>query len=249
MGRGSSKGSGGGGGAAKVAAPKTTAPAAPPQPKQPWWHTGANTPAGIAYDDYMKLSTDQKLRVTHDILNDPNIKVPAYLDGSDTTKFMYAIGMSNKPTVVQDSKMRSIKGKGIYRTVNGGDGITGKDITDQIRNGDYTQMSGKGGSAYGRAIYFADTVGGSSAYAHGSDSVMIKAKLNPTAKIASYQTILAGASSKQYSRNYDDNLALYALANGYDGWKAINGYHMIINRGALTISDKDKSVTWSTRKW
>lgn len=253
MGRGRSKGSGGGGGAAKAAAPKTTAPAAPPQPKQPRWKTGANTPAGITYDEYMKLSYDQKIRVTHDILNDPNIKVPAYLDGSDTTKFLYATGMNKKPTVVTDAQLDKRSGTELFRTVyeTRGSSIKSDDILNQVKTGDYTHMSGSGGSVHGRAIYFADSYGSSAVYGHGKQNPkMMRAKLNSNAKIVDERTLRSLANnSKSFSRNPDDNLALYALANGYDGWKASNGYHMIVNRGALTVSKTNKKVTFSKRSW
>lgn len=237
MGRGRSKGSG-----SSKAATKTAS--------GPWWKTGASTPAGISYDEYMKMNDSQKARIVHDILNDSSIVVPSHLDGSDTSKFIYALGLSNKPDVVTDDQLKRMKGGSLYRTVNGDGFITGSAITDQIRNGDYTQMSGKGGSLHGRALYFAQRVGDSSVYARGGDSVMIKAKLKPGAKMATEGAIRKGASSMgvPYSRDSNDNMAIFAISNGYDGWSD-GFYTMIVNRGALAISSTDKKVTRATKRW
>lgn len=239
---------------AKPKAAAKTQAQAQPQAKansnQPWWKNGANTPSGLDYDSYQKMSMNQKLRVTHDIINDKSIKVPKHLDDSDTTKVLYALGKADKPDVVTDTQLSKMKGQLLYRTVNGDSHISGREITKEIRTGDYTQLSGKGGSAYGRALYFAKTVSGSAAYAGGSDSVMIRARIKPTAKIADYKTVVQGAANTAaFSHNNTDNLALWAIANGYDGWKALNGYHMIVNRKALVISDRDKDVTWQTKTW
>ncbi len=240
MGRGSSKGSGSSKGTAQKAQ----------QSSGPWWKTGASTPAGISYDEYMKMNESQKARIVHDILNDDSIKVPNYLDGSDTSKFIYALGLSNKPDVVSDDQLEKMAGGSLYRTVNGNGVITGAMITDQIRNGEYTQLSGKGGSVHGRALYFADSVLGSSAYASGGDSVMIRSKLKPGAKIAKEDTIWRGASKMavQYSRNPEDSMAIHAISSGYDGWTD-GSYTMIVNRGALAISSRDKSVKTFETKW
>lgn len=225
-------------------------PQAKANPNQPWWKNGANTPSGLDYDSYQKMSINQKLRVTHDIINDKSIKVPNYLDDSDTTKVLYALGRADKPDVVTDAQLSKMKGQLLYRTVNGDKYISGRDITKEIRTGDYTQLSGKGGSAYGRALYFASSVSSSSGYAMGKDSVMIRARVKPTAKIADYNTIVNGAANTaNFSHNNTDNLALWAIANGYDGWKASNGYHMIVNRKALVISSRDKDVSFNTDKW
>jgi len=254
MGRGRSKGSGSAG-AAKTAAAKATQPKAQTaKSNQPWWKTGANTPAGISYDEYMKMNVSQKQRIVHDILNDKSIKVPPYLDGSDTTKVIYSLGMNRKPKVVSDIALTAMKGKAMYRTMNDADdgSISGYDIAKQVRTGDYTQMSGKGGSVHGRALYFASSVRASAMYANNKGSTMIRAKVNPGAKVVSESKLNAEISQKNisFSRNPDDNMALYALSQGYAGWKhSPTGYVMIVDRGEITVSAKQKSVTWNTNTW
>ena len=195
----------------------------------------------------MKMSDAQKMQTINNILADPNIKVPAYLDGSDTSKFMWAMGMNNKPNVVSDDQLSRMPGKDLYRTVydTPNPPPSGTDILDQIRNGDFTQMSGSGGSAHGRAIYFArDDFGGSASYgARGDNPVMMRARINSNANIVKESDLrrrmVADGFSTNSSSSYRDDIALYALSHGIDGWYS-GTYTMMVNRGALTISNKTK---------
>ena len=75
------------------------------------------TLSGVTYDQLMKMSEDEKYQTIEDILNNDNIKVPSYLDDSETTKVLYALGMSNKPNVVSDAKLNSMAGEEVFRTV------------------------------------------------------------------------------------------------------------------------------------
>lgn len=228
MGRGRSGLAGGGGGKA-AASPK------------------ANTPSGISYDQFMKMSDAQKMQTINNILADPNIKVPAYLDNSDTSKFMWAMGMNNKPNVVSDDQLSKMPGKDLYRTVYDTQNPppSGTDILDQIRTGDFTQMSGSGGSAHGRALYFArDDFAGSASYGvRGNNPVMARAKINSNANIVKESDLrrrmVADGFSTNSSSSYNDDIALYALSHGIDGWYS-GTYTMMVNRGALTISNKTK---------
>ena len=225
MGRGSSK-AGGGGGAAK-------------------------TPSGMTYDQFMQLSESERYDKANEIINNPNIKVPDYLDSSDTTKLIYGLGMSTKPTVVSDSQLDQMQGREIYRTVyeTGTMPPLSTDmVTDQIRNGDFTQMSGKGGSAHGRAIYFATDFYDSAMYGHGERNPMImRAKINPTAKIMTETklgNLVSGDSAFQSKVNISssrDSKAIWALSHGIDGWYS-GSYTMIVNRGALTASSQNKKI-------
>lgn len=255
MGRGRSKGSGGGGSAKGATAAKAKA-TTKTQPQvqtanQYAWQTGANTPAGITHDEFMKLQAMQRERVIKDIINDQGIKVPAYLDDSETTKAIYALGMNNKPTVVPDAQLSAMKGKSLYRTVNGNPSISGAQIADQIKTWDYTQLSGKGGSVHGRALYFADNIRASASYYDGNgDGKMIRGKLLPGANIVDESVITALGNNNKLGSNYADRMGLTAICYGYDGWKSPNtGYYMMVNRGKLAVSDKTKSVDWYTKRW
>ena len=231
MGRGASKGGGGGGSANKP----------------------ANTPSGMTLDDLMKLPEDQRYDALNDILDNPNIKVPDYLDSSDTTKLIYALGMNNKPTVVSDSQLDSMSGRELFRTIyeTGSMPPPSTDaVADQIRNGDYTHMSGKGGSLHGRAIYFATDFSDSAGYGWGEQNAMIiRGKLNSNANIrseGSLQRQMYSDSTFDNSRlnkrlSGTDAIAAYALTHGVDGWYN-RSYTMMVNRGALTMSSQNKRV-------
>lgn len=231
MGRGSSGLSGGG----KAAAPQK-----------------ANTPSGVSYDQFMQMSDAQKYQTMENIINDPNIQAPSYLDGSDTSKLIYGLGMNNKPTVVSDDALDRMPGKDLYRTVYEAGSMpppSSSDILDQIRMGDYTQMSGSGGSAHGRALYFArDNFTGSRYYGDGErNAMMMRAKINPNAKITQESTLKNMMRSDSAFQNSPksagrDAIALYAISHGIDGWYS-GTYTMMVNRGALTVSSRNKRIT------
>jgi len=175
---------------------------------------------------------------------------PSYLDGSETTKVIYALGMASKPTVIPESQFDAISGREIYRTVYEAGSMpppSSADVLDQIRNGDYTQMSGSGGSAHGRAIYFATDFTDSTDYgASMRNSMVARAKINPNANVVRESTIRSMMQNdKNYaSRNHwrdKDGIALYALSHGIDGWYS-GTYTMMVNRGALSISDQNRRI-------
>ena len=248
MGRGSSKVGGGGGAAQK-------------------------TPSGMTIDDLMNMPESQRYDTMADILDNPNITVPNYLDNSDTSKLLYALGMDNKPTVVDDATLDGMPGREIFRTVYE-KGMTmpppsSEDVLDQIRNGDYTQLSGDGSSLHGRALYFATDYHDSAVYGHGwKNPAMMRAKINPNATIRSEGSLVNQMSSDtawrrskirqggMFTNRGTDEIALYAISHGIDGWYS-NTYTMMVNRGALTASKRTKSVnsanggyarTWSSAK-
>ena len=232
MGRGSSK-AGGGGGKGK-------------------------TPSGYTIDDFNKMSADEKIDTLNNIIADRNIKVPAYLDDSDTSKVLYALGMDKKPTVVSDDALDKMQGREIFRTVYEDASCmpppSSTDITDQIRNGDYTQLSGKGGSAHGRALYFATDFKDSALYGSGEKNpVIMRAKINSNARMADeHQLYVHMRNDNKFDNNiftssHADKTALYALYSGYDGWYSNYGYEMIINRGVITTSSKNKQIYGKNR--
>lgn len=210
----------------------------------------ANTPSGVDYQQFMAMSEQQRWQTIDNIISDKSIQVPAYLDASATSKVMYALGMNNKPTVVSDTQLENMPGKDLYRTVYEKGSMpppSSEAILDQIRNGDYTQMSGAGGSAHGRALYFArDDFSGSRYYGDGErNALMMRAKINPGAKIVSEQNLINQMTTKGFSVSNSssrDDIALYALSQGVDGWHS-GTYTMIVNRGILTASSKNKSIT------
>ena len=227
----------------------------------------AAPPAGMTYDKFLEISDDEKYNLMDKIINDANMKVPDYLDDSVTSKIMYALGINNKPTVVSDSELDKLPGKDLYRAFhdNPDSNISSKDIAGQLKYGDYTQLSGKGGSAFGRGIYFAeDNFGDAVEYGSYGDNILItRAKLKPNSKMSTINEIQNKINKdlsfgKTFmSLNDDDKPAIYALAHGIDGWRAKAGYNAIIggeittqpvihtaiiNRKSLIFSSTNKGV-------
>jgi len=215
------------------------------------------TPSGVTYEQFMKMSKKQRYDLIDKIIKDENIKVPDYLDDSYATKVMYGLGMTNKPTIISDAELDKIKGQDLFRTVYDTDkGITGKQIIEQIKTSDFTQMSGSGGSVFGKALYFAENYS-ESAYWGESDKnpVMMRVKIKSDAKTESYRVLIDKMKKNKIFREkieknprmfsiYDSNaVSLYAISHGLDGWYDIGrGFTMIINRGALAVSSTTKKA-------
>ena len=78
----------------------------------------------------------------------------------------------------------------------------------------------------------------------------MRAKINPNAKIVREDNLAnqmrndtTWQRSNVYSNaSYSDEKSLYAIAHGIDGWYS-NTYTMMVNRGALTASSKNKRIT------
>lgn len=255
---------GGGGGGGVPGAPKVTpTPVTPPTPQQV--SSGNVLPAGgVPFSDFEKMTDDQKADV---ITKAMGVGVPMFLDDSGLQKFAYFTGMSDKPTVVADSKLDSMVGQTIYRGVRDAYigradiGYSSNDIYKQIATGDFTMYSDSGGSVHGKAIYFADDYGTARAYATSSSNaknpIVMRAKL--AGKIINESTLhnqyrsalrngdkLALACSNAGSSSAAN---LYALAKGYDAIRDGSGYNMVLNRRCLTISDKTKPATGRSYSW
>ena len=206
-----------------------------------------STPSGITYEEFMQMPEAQRYSTMEKIITDSNINVPGYLDRSATTKVMYALGMNNKPELVSDAQLDAMQGREVFRTVNDAGVISADDIIQQIRQGDYTQLSGKGGSVHGRALYFATDFNESTIYGDGRTARVMRAKIKPNANMISEDRLLSSMKKDaKFGRTRlrhitYDNEALYAIAHGYDGWFSSRiGYEMIINRGALVASSRTK---------
>ena len=216
---------------------------------------------GVSFDKFQQMTDDEKADVITSALG---VGVPMFLEDSALQKFAYYTGMSDKPTTVTDSQLDKMKGTSLYRTVDNAYnrrtdmGYTSTDIYKQIRDGDYTMYSDSGGSAHGKGIYFADSFGGSAVYGNGQ-----KTTLMMRAKITSGNTISESKlrSDYQSALNRRDKLALacsnadgssarnlYGLAKGYSVVDA-GSYKVVLNRGALSMSDKVVMNPQRQGKW
>ncbi len=219
------------------------------------------------FEDFQKMTDDQKAQVLFDALKD---KPPSFLPDNDTQRLLWHLEGDNRPTVVSDSQLDAIQGKDLFRQVAGihdstlGNDLNSSDIANQILTGDLTMYSDSGGSAYGRAIYFGDSYSEIKNYygrwnsnrvkGGGNDSTMIRVKVDPKAKSMSYNQMNGaifreiGSGSKlgkalaKYSSS--DRVVAYALAKGIDySYDTSAGYYMIYNRGCLIASSKTKHNT------
>ena len=219
---------------------------------------------GVPFDKFQKMSDDEKADVIDDALK---TSVPLFLDDSGLQRFAYFTGMSDKPNVVSDNQLDKMSGAEIFRTVHNSYnpstdvGYSATDICKQISQGSFTMYSDSGGSVHGKAIYFADSLRGSTAYGTGrrSDRTM-------RAKITGGNGITESRLQNSYQRalRRGDKLAvacskaghgsarnLYGLAKGYthitdDGW---SGYAMVLNRKCLTVSDAFKETNKLGSRW
>ena len=218
---------------------------------------------GVAFSEFQQMSDDEKADVILDALG---VGTPMFLDDSGLQKFAYFTGLSDKPNVVSDSALDSMGGTEIFRTVsdaynpNTDIGYSANDILKQISEGDFTMYSDSGGSAHGKAIYFANNVSGSTVYGSGrnSDRTM-------RAKITGGKGIDESTLQSQYSKavrsgdklaracqqaGYGSQENLYALAKGYTHVvDRYSGYHMVLNRSCLTVSDTYKQSNKLRGSW
>ena len=261
MGSGTSKVGGGGGG-------KATQPPTPtnvvqlPTPEQV--AAGNVLPqGGVPFADFEAMTDDEKAQVVADALQ---TGTPLFLDDSGLQRFAYFTGMNDTPKVVTDAQLDSINGHELFRTVNDAYnrqkdiGYTSTDIAKQITDGDFTMYSDSGGSAYGKAIYFASSVSSSAAYAGSSSQhpAMIRAKVTGGRSISDHgldslynNALSSGDALAKACARADRGSArnLYALAKGYD-IITTSDYHMVLNRRCLTVSNKVKQgVDYYTSSW
>ena len=246
----------------RAAAPKVTpTQVTPPTPQQV--ARGDILPkGGVAFSDFENMTDDEKADVITKALG---VGTPIFLDDSDLQKFAYFTGMDGKPKVVSDSQLDKIKGKSLYRTVDDAYnrqtdvGYTSGDIIKQISQGDFTNYSDSGGSAHGKAIYFADNYMDSSYYGTpGKNPKTMRAKvtsgksINESTLDTQYRNALrSGDKLALACSNADRGSArnLYALAKGYDMIDSGGSYKMILNRRCLTVSSTAKNTVIGGSKW
>lgn len=243
-----------------VTNPRPT-PQPAPQPVQPIQPIQQNQ-SSPGYDAFVQMTDDQKADV---ILQARNTQVPLFLAQNDLQRVMYGLKMYNKPTLVDDSVLDSTPGKELFRTVNAQNDpanrikYTATDVALQNIKGSVARVSDTGGSVHGRGIYFADSYHDSIVYGNRSNSInqtaVIRAKLSTTARTISESSAQSGLSKEMSSGSklgkalskigHQDQTAIYALAKGYDAIVARNGYHVVINRGALIASKDIKPMGYS----
>lgn len=211
------------------------------------------------YDKFMAMTDDEKADF---ISNSIKQGVPAHLAQNDFQKFLYNSGLNEKPDVVSDATLDSMKGTEMFRTVNNvydrknDISYNADQIAKQVMAGNVTRVSDNGGSVYGRGVYFADSYSSSTVYGKIHSDVkqtaVVRAKLNNNAKVINYNKANIGAINemrsgsklgKVLSKCDDDSRAsIYAMSKGYNVISAGNGYLNVLNRNAITMSSSIKPV-------
>lgn len=226
--------------------PPAVAPVAPPTPQQ--IAQGDVLPSGgTAFDEFQSMTDDEKADV---ITNALGQALPVFLDDSGLQKLAYFTGLSETPTIMTESQINAMPGQDLWRSVhssydrNTDIGYTSKDIYNQIATGAFTRYSDTGGSAYGRGIYF-DIRKGS--YGSGRGYTVMHAKIMPGTKTISYNSLqsrwnterLSGSKLSRAIMHADpaSRPMIYAMAKGYSAVIDSGGYHMILNRKAIALSD------------
>ena len=215
----------------------------------------------VDYSDYMKLSDDEKADAMSQILKND---LPNFLNDSATQKLLYYTDIEGKPQVASDSALDKMTGRSLFRTVHDvydrttDVSYTAKQIYNQIADGEYTAVSGSGGSAYGKGIYFADSYQGSTAYRRsGTTNLTMRAKLNSNARVVSYDTASRAVTNEirsgtKLGRVYanmsgSDRTSVWALNNGYNVVRdSGSGYHVVLDRRAITLSKKTTNSSGSS---
>lgn len=232
-----------------------------------------NTPQSMSADfnNFMAMSDDDKADVIDSMIKQG---VPAHLADNDFQRFIYNIGLNDKPDVVDDATLDSMSGLEMFRTVNavrnGAVGVTysAPEIAKQIQGGSITRVSDTGGSAYGRGLYFTpDCDHSMSWYGNTTGNVKqtctLRGKLNSNAKIITDVKADSGVDWEirhntklgQVLRKCDraSRTSLYAISKGYNVIHGVASgsanYHNVLNRQALTLSKdvhaKNSSGTWN----
>ena len=205
------------------------------------------------YDNFMKMTDDQKADVISNMIAQG---VPAHLADNDFQKMIYNIGLNDKPQLVDDATLDSMNGTELWRTVNNvydrrnDISFTADQIARQVQAGKVTRVSDNGGSVYGRGIYFASDKYSSAAYGNTRGDVkrtaQIRCKLNSNAKVIDHSKATQGVSAEIRSGSklgkvlrscdHDSQVSIYAMAKGYNVITNGRSYYNVLNRNAVTMS-------------
>lgn len=243
-----------------LAATMQPTPQPAPQPIQPAQNVNA---ISASYDAFLKMTDDQKADV---IQQGSKTQVPTFLAQNDLQKVLYSLNLNDKPTLVDDSVLDTLPGKELFRNVNEAKDVRNRmtfsatDVAAQNIKGSVTRVSDTGGSVHGRGIYFADSYRSSGIYGDTIGNInktaVIRAKLNSNARTIAESLADSGVSTEIRSGSKLGNViskmdmhsqkSLWALAKGYNVIVASNGYHIVLNRTALTASKtiKPKGSSW-----
>lgn len=223
------------------------------QPVQPVQQVQPVQTMSADYNAFVGMTDDEKADVITSMISQD---VPDHLSDTDFQKFIYNLGLNDRPDVVDDATLDSMKGTELFRTVNNvydrqnDISYTADQIAKQVQAGRVTRTSDNGGSVYGRGIYFADNKSDSTMYGNTRGNVkktaIIRAKVNSNAKTVDFYSARAGASAEMRSGSKlgkalkrcdsESAVSIYAMAKGYNVITSGHGYFNVLNRNAITMS-------------
>ena len=219
------------------------------------------------YDTFMGMDDEQKTRVIEAALI--STKVPRGIKDTPTMRVMVALGIDNKPKMVDEETLDSMKGKPIYRTVTdefnyraGKSGKKADAIVKEFTTGKYSSMSDQNGSSEGRGYYFAKNLDGATFWgANHQGSLTMRAKVRPGTKLLNVDEVFYGGPLRnKYIRDtkfHDmmrtrnvtpwDSLSIWAISKGYKGMKGTDSGTgakeiIAIDRGILSVSKTVKKI-------
>lgn len=223
--------------------------------------TANNTPVvPNAVGTLSQMSDDQMATL---INQSKNVDMPNHLsDVSDKTqKFVYAAGINEKPTVLDDASFNQYlqqnnipRSQILARSVNGATYVVNgtrmklspTQVTSMIKDSELTYVGGKkGGMLHGAGTYFDMNGGRNTGYAGGATVIGV---LSPNARVIkdgsqldsavrSFQRTHPKAASAIGSYN-NSTKSIYALCMGYNVIEDY-GYHNVIDRSALVLRQSD----------
>lgn len=262
--KGAARGGGGGGGSmqqqTQPVQPKAPNPITQQPPTQQNTPVQANALNAISQMNDSQLAALMNQAKTVDLPNQLNDV------SDITQKFVFAAGLNEKPAVLSDSEFKQFmkdnnmtRSDILSRSVNApkpfknasGTLITmsAQDVTDMMMYSRLNYIGGKqGGQWLGAGTYF-DHVNGR---ATGYGGHTVNAVLNPkTAKVIDHNTL--GTRARAFDRSHPqfaratggyngsysggkNNMAIYALALGYNAISEYGGYINVIDRAALVYN-------------
>ncbi len=211
----------------------------------------------------MALSDSQKDDAIENMI--ANVKVPKGVKDTPTMRVMVGLGINNTPKMVDDATLDNMAGKDLYRTVTDSKTLTSDAIVKEFTTAKYSSMSDSFGSSEGRGYYFAKQLNGAAQWGTNGGQVVasnqiMRAKVNPNAKILDVDKLLTGGKIRQQYVNDTnfhqkfsatvppwDALSIWAIKKGYQGAKATDmgtgkSEMVIFDRGILSVSKTTKKL-------
>lgn len=223
----------------------------------------SNTPVVTNAVSKLSQMTDDQLATL--VNQSKRVDMPNHLsDVSDATqKFVYAAGINEKPTVLDDAAFKQYmadngirQSQMLARTVDGAQYVVNgtqinlqpAQVTQMIRDSALTYVGGKvGGMVHGAGTYFDQNGGKPTGYGSRSSKTAIAVLDKSRAKVIDHGTLdnMARGFARSHPKTaraigpYNHRtMSIYALTMGYNVIRS-GSYHNVIDRAALVMRSTD----------